>query len=218
MKRAGELVKSAVGSTPVKPTNSGLDERTREIVNKIFISLLDASPSRRNAFKDKESLGATKRAWVQAFIENGITTPEQITRGLIKARADKSDFFPGAGKFISWCRADPSDLGMPPTHTAWVEVNAHSHEHIAYKNWSHAGVYEAGRRVGWFELRNGTADIKTFSAIYQQVVDAVAAGEKFTIPESDSTKLEHHTNGDRVQTEEAKKAGRVAIDELKKMF
>ncbi len=183
-------------------------------VNEIFRALQAAFPAWRSAFPDDASLKAAKASWVKGLVEAGITDLHQIARGVRKARQSESDFFPSAGKFITWCQLSPEELGMPRADIAWMEACQHSH-HVIEHEWSHLGVYEAGRRTGWFEVRNGTADRNAFERHYQAVVNEIAKGSEFKKPVPDSTRLEHHRNGREVRTEKSIKAGRAALASLK---
>lgn len=205
--RAGQ-----VQGAPESP--KALSAEAAQNVNDIFRALQGAFPAWRSAFPDDDSLRVAKTTWVKGLMAAGVTDLKQIARGIKKARLSESDFFPSVGKFISWCRMTPEELGLPSDDLAWREVGQHCH-HVLIHNWSHPGVYEAGRRVGWFELRNGTATRKSFAEQYQAVVADVAAGAEFVMPAADATRLEHHRNGRRVQTEQSKAAGRSALKQLK---
>jgi hypothetical protein len=192
-----------------------LSDAAARNVNDIFRALQASFPAWRNAFPDDASLKAAKASWVKGLMAAGVTDLSQIARGVEKARLSESDFFPSVGKFISWCRVQPADLGLPPDDVAWLEANHHSH-HVLIHQWTHPAIYEAGRRTGWFEIRNGDATQKAFSSHYQAVAGEIAEGAVFTMPAADSTRLEHHTNGTKVQTEQAKQTGKAALAELKK--
>lgn len=205
--RPGQVVQSEPAQ------NNSINEDAARHVNDIFRALQGAFPAWRSAFPDDDSLRSAKATWVKALIDAGVTDFEMIARGVRRARLSESDFFPSVGKFIGWCRLSPEEMGLPSEDLAWREINQHSH-HVLAHNWSHPGVYEAGRRVGWFELRNGTATRKSFAEQYQAVVAEVAAGAEFVTPQADATKLEHHVNGKAVNTEENKRMGRQVLAEL----
>jgi hypothetical protein len=201
-----------VHAAPEAP--KALNAEAAKSVNEIFRALQGAFPAWRSAFPDDDSLRVAKATWVKGLMAAGVTDLKQIARGVEKARLSESDFFPSVGKFISWCQLEPGDLGMPEPDQAWMEACQHSH-HVLAHNWSHPGVYEAGRRAGWFELRNGTATSKSFTEQYQTVVAEVAAGAEFVMPAADATRLEHHRNGRRVQTEQSKAKSRETIRQLR---
>jgi hypothetical protein len=197
-----------------RPEPASLNAEAVDFVNDLFKSLLVAYPAWRQAFPTDKELQLAKKSWIRAFVENGITAKEQVARGMMRARRDESDFFPSVGKFISWCRVQPADLGLPSEDQAWQEINQHSH-HVLIHHWTHPALYEAGRRTGWYEIRNGSVKRETFKAQYQAVAAELADGAEFDMPAADSTRLEHHTSGKRVTTEESKRAGREALAALR---
>lgn len=207
-----------VQGAPESP--KALSAEAAQNVNDIFRALQGAFPAWRSAFPDDDSLRVAKTTWVKGLMAAGVTDLKQIARGIKKARLSESDFFPSVGKFISWCRMTPEELGLPSDDLAWREVGQHCH-HVLIHSWSHPGVYEAGRRVGWFEMRNcsGERDLsalrKAFSAHYAAVLQEIERGVVFAMPVADSTRLEHHTSGKKITTEESKKAGREALAALR---
>lgn len=197
-----------------------LNAEAAKNVNDIFRALQAAFPAWRSAFPDGASLKAAKQSWVKGLMAAGVTDLSQIARGVEKARLSDSDFFPSVGKFIGWCHLSPEELGMPSESDAWREAGQHSH-HVLIHNWSHPGVYEAGRRTGWFEIRSCDdarqiqALRKSFGEHYTAVMRELERGAEFEAPAPDSTRLEHHRNGQRVTTEQSKAAGRKALAGLR---
>lgn len=208
-------------ASPSDPKSTAtLDPTATQHVNDIFRALQAAFPAWRTAFPDNASLRAAKASWVKGLMAAGVTDFNQIARGVEKARLSESDFFPSVGKFVGWCRLSPEDMGLPPEDTAWSEACQHSH-HVFIHSWSHPGVYEAGRRVGWFDIRicSGERRLhglrKAFSAHYAAVLQEIGQGKEFVMPKPDPDKLEHHTSGRQLVTEESRKAGRKAMAALR---
>lgn len=193
-----------------------LNPQAKQLVNKLFESLMSIKPAWRQMIPSDKELAIQKAHFVKGFVENGICTPEQVAYGVKQARKDQSDFFPGVGRFISWCLPDPEELGLPDLEAAYQEA-ASKYRSPSKKPWSHPAVYHAGKTTGWFEL--GTEKrIKTFpifKAAYTSIVERVMKGEVFTLPKPDATRLEHHQSGKKVQTEQSKAAGREALAGLK---
>ena len=200
---------------PIPAPAGELNEFAKQHINSIFKRLAHTFPSFKNAYRTEEERTEVKRVWVKALVESGVCSTEQIARGMAKARQHESDFFPSVGKFISWCKPDAADMGLPIAHEAWLEINRNSHQ-IFIHQWSHSAVYEAGRRLGWHEVRNGFVTQKQFEMIYKIIVDEVASGAEFKLPEYDASRLEHHANGEEIRTEESIKAAKLAIQEMKK--
>lgn len=203
-----------IPAQPVYAPAGELNEFARQHINSIFKRLAHTFPSYKNTYRTEEERDEVKRVWVKGLVEGGITSVDQITRGMAKARQTESDFFPSVGKFISWCKPDAADMGLPSAHEAWLEINRNSHQIFVHK-WSHPTVYECGRRLGWYELRNGFVTQKQLEVIYKTLIDELAGGAVFTLPEYDATRLEHHRSGHQVQTDQSKAAGRSALKQLK---
>ena len=197
---------------PTKTPEGELNEFARQHINAIFKRLAHTFPSFKSVYRTEEERQEVKRVWVKALVESGVSSTEQISRGMAKARQHESDFFPSVGKFISWCKPDPVDLGMPEPDAAWIEANQHSH-HVLDHQWSHPAVYAAGKGH-WFEMRAGEYKKEFYIADYKSLVDQVAKGQVIEGPVSDSTKLEHQS-GMKTTTEEAKVAASKALAELK---
>jgi hypothetical protein len=197
-----------------QPTEQ-LNNFARENINNVFARLKAIFPAWRSAYPDDAALAEAKKIWVLGFIDAGISSTEQVAAGMRKARLSGTDFFPSVGKFISWCRPQPEDIGLPPVASAYQEAAYHA-GHPSRHTWSHGAVYEAGRRVGWYHLRNGDITGVRFQPVYADVCAEALAGARFEQPRTDSTRLEHHTSGKAVVTEEAKAAGREALADLKR--
>ncbi len=203
-----------------RPEPASLNTEAVGFVNDLFKSLQVAYPAWRQAFPTDQDLQLAKKSWIRAFAENGVTAKEQVARGMKRARRDESDFFPSVGKFISWCRLSPEEMGLPPEDLAWREINQHSH-HVLVHKWSHPAIYEAGSRTGWFDIRTRSDEReraglrKAFSGHYLAVIKELEQGAEFTIPAADETRLEHHRNGEQVMTEESKAKSREIIRQLR---
>ena len=197
-----------------------LNEEAARHVNDIFRALQGAFPAWRSAFPDDTSLRVAKATWVKGLMAAGVTDLKQIARGVERARLSESDFFPSVGKFIGWCRMTPEELGLPSEDQAWREVTQHSH-HVLVHEWTHPGIYESGRRLGWFEIRNCSSERelaalrKAFAGHYASVLRDIERGTEFKTPAPNSNALEHHRNGRQVTTEKSKTAGRAALASLR---
>lgn len=204
---------------PAKPY-AQLNPEAEKLVGDLFKSLMAIKPAWRQIIPTDKDLQTQKAMFIRGFVENGICTPEQVAHGVRKARKDPSDFFPSVGKFISWCQLDPQELGLPDLESAYQEA-ASKCRSPSKKPWSHAAVYHAGKTVGWFELGSNTRE-KTFPAFktaYSNICERVLKGEEFKLPDRfDNTKLEKHSNGKKVITEESKAVGREALSDLKNVM
>lgn len=69
-----------------------------------------------------------------AFLENGITTMEQVNAGMRHARASESPFWPSHGQFIKWCKDSKMVLGVT-IDDVMAEFHRYSKEKV-YIWWS----------------------------------------------------------------------------------
>lgn len=90
----------------------------KRVIDRLFKQLETIFPAYSHAMPTEEVVNKAKREWVKAFIENDISTVEQIQEGLTEARRCKSDFMPSCGKFVAWCVPAPSTKGFPSVDDA----------------------------------------------------------------------------------------------------
>tara|TARA_R110000751_G_scaffold276410_1_gene377280 strand:+ start:1237 stop:1605 length:369 start_codon:yes stop_codon:yes gene_type:complete len=76
------------------------------LINHVFKSLCGAKPSWRSGFKTNDDVSAYKEALALTFMENGITTPEQVHKGLAEVRRNENPFMPSTGEFLKWCKPE----------------------------------------------------------------------------------------------------------------
>ncbi len=95
-----------IGTERARPQITAIDNHAEHCMNTVIKELRSIFPAWRNAIKTKQELDDVKRTWTKAFMENGIVSMTVVDKGLSVARECKTDFFPSAGKFISWCRGD----------------------------------------------------------------------------------------------------------------
>ena len=108
-----------------------IDEFAKSIIDRVFNNLAIIFPAWKHNWKSDDPsdpekvLRSAKREWTKAFVENDISTLDQITYGFAKARKSESDFLPSCGKFISWCSPSPEDLGYPSEQRALMMCVTH---------------------------------------------------------------------------------------------
>ncbi|WP_180737843.1 replication protein P [Providencia stuartii] len=152
-----------------KPT--GINDHAEKLVDMLFDNLVQIFPAAKHTvFSNKDDISATKRQWVLAFIENGITSVEQLKAGMSIARQQESDFWPSCGKFISWCREGMMQvMGLPTVCEVMAEMNRYSNMEWRYPSveafpWKSAVMYwivpEARRRMTRYNLPD--KDIREF--------------------------------------------------------
>ncbi|MCE3078488.1 replication protein P [Yersinia enterocolitica] len=79
-------------------------EQSAQIFNELFRQLKAAFPALMTSIKDQSDLNELRRQWVLAFIENGITSIDQVNAGMKIARQQATPFLPSPGQFIAWCK------------------------------------------------------------------------------------------------------------------
>ncbi|MDN0105260.1 replication protein P [Yersinia bercovieri] len=79
-------------------------EQAAQIFNELFRQLKAAFPALMTSIKDQSDLNELRRQWVLAFIENGITSIDQVNSGMKIARQQATPFLPSPGQFIAWCK------------------------------------------------------------------------------------------------------------------
>lgn len=91
-------------------------EQAAQIFNELFRQLKAAFPALMTSIKDQSDLNELRRQWVLAFIENGITSIDQVNAGMKIARQQATPFLPSPGQFIAWCKQGATRAaGLPDT-------------------------------------------------------------------------------------------------------
>ncbi|EML4687356.1 replication protein P [Citrobacter amalonaticus] len=84
-----------------------------ELVDMLFENLMQVFPaSTQTNLRTDDDIRVAKQQWIAAFAESGITSREQLSAGMQKARSSQSPFWPSPGQFISWCREGSGALGV----------------------------------------------------------------------------------------------------------
>lgn len=96
-----------------------VSENAKSVIDELFEELKSCYPAWKQAFGDKETWLAAKRTWTKAFIENNISTTEQVSTGLKLARKGDNPFWPSVGQFIKWC--DGSSIDTTEAFNAMIK-------------------------------------------------------------------------------------------------
>ncbi|CAI8939516.1 replication protein P [Pseudomonas sp. IT-P294] len=156
---------------------------TGKVINQLFRQMRSIRTAWRQAWPDKKAYMESKATWLQAFIENGICTQEQIDIGLIRCRAEPSDFIPSVGKFIQGCVPTPEMLNppLPSVEVAYKQAlrNCHPTMHGIAK-WFHPAVYHATAAAGFssLPLLSQELGLVSFEKRYLEQVRKVWMGEQ----------------------------------------
>ncbi|VVP33861.1 replication protein P [Pseudomonas fluorescens] len=158
---------------------------TGKVINQLFRQLRSIRTAWRQAWPDAKAYKESKATWLQALIENGICTQEQIDIGLIRCRAEPSDFIPSVGKFIQGCVPMPEMLSppLPSVETAYKQAlrNCHPTMHGVAK-WFHPAVYHATAAAGFnnLPLLSREVGLISFEKRYLEQVRKVWMGEQLS--------------------------------------
>lgn len=148
---SGELIES--GAEVSAQAQQDRARETGKVINHLFKELRSIRTAWRQAWPDKKSYLESKKTWLQGFIENGICTQEQIDIGLIRCRAEASDFIPSVGKFIQGCVPTPEMLNLPGVEAAYEQALRNCHPAMrGREKWFHPAVYHATAAAGFHSL------------------------------------------------------------------
>lgn len=148
------------------------------IINKLFAELINLFPSFKAMWSTQEAFNETKRTWVLAFKDTGITTEQQIQWGIKKCRLQGGSFAPTAPQFIQWCKPVPEDLSLPSVDLAYKEAVMNAYQFAQDKKWAHDVVYDAYCAATREKLAKG--DEKSEQLFHQCYLDSC---KKFGIGE-----------------------------------
>jgi hypothetical protein len=156
-----------------------VDDFAKNIINKVFKELALILPAWKYAWKSDnpqnpdEALNAAKQQWTKAFIENNICTLEQIKLGFAKARSYESDFVPSCGKFISWCKPTPEDLGYPSEQEALKKcISYNANKKLNIQSYTNPVIIELAGRVDWWTMTNPKLADKHFKETYMTLISS----------------------------------------------
>ena len=179
--RHGEFIEATTECSV--PAQQDQAHETGKVINQLFRQLRSIRTAWRQAWPDAKAYKESKATWLQAFIENGIRTQEQIDIGLIRCRAEPSDFIPSVGKFIQGCVPTPEMLNppLPSVEAAYKQAlrNCHPTMHGVAK-WFHPAVYHATAAAGFnsLPLLSRELGLIRFEKRYLEQVRKVWMGEQ----------------------------------------
>lgn len=140
-----------------------IDEFAKSIIDRVFNNLAIIFPAWKHNWKSDDPkdpdkvLRSAKREWTKAFVENNISTMEQIKFGFAKARKSESDFLPSCGKFISWCTPSAEDLGYPSEQQALKRcIDYKNQKKMQMKTYARPLIVELCKRVDWWLMNTAS--------------------------------------------------------------
>lgn len=170
----------AASETLADDARAELNRQAAKVINHLFRDLRAICSAWRQAWPDVAAYKASKQQWLLAFFEAGISRPEQLQFGLMRARQLGSPFIPSPGTFIEWCQPSPEMLGLPPLATAFREACRNAHPAMAGRaEWSHDAVWHAAKECGFENLNRLATDLsaKLFERNYVVAVRRLVAGQ-----------------------------------------
>lgn len=170
-------------------------EQTAEVVNKLFREMSAIFPAFRTAWPTEDDLKRAKVNWVKAFQSEGINTIEQLRFGLQKCRKIDRPFAPSCGEFISWCKPEAKDLGLPPEFEAYnlaVRMSSQFSDFVPECENTHTVLRHVLQQIGIFEFRSMIAEKakKTFGHYYAISCQQFVNGELAIIPKALPQKID----------------------------
>jgi len=133
------------------------------------------------AFPTEEKLGYAKKLWFSNLCH---IPPQRITSACHRAIRE-SEFLPTIKGILKFCEPDDRELGLPDSHSAYLEACRAPSPKAEY-HWSHPAVYHAGRDSDGFFLAS-TAEQQAYPVFrrnYEQLCERVRRGETLPPPEA----------------------------------
>ena len=193
----------------------------KSIVDSLFDQLAFVFPAWKYTWDTEQKIKGAKKEWVKAFFENDITTKEQIACGLRKARKANVDFIPSCGKFISWCKPSPEDLGYPSEQAALTKCVSHRNKlKMNITSYESNFIIELVNQVDWWLMNQATdfASQKKADTHFKETYLNLTTNYKEPL-ESDSARLETSNivkgRMSEQQLEDGRKRGLDALKDIK---
>lgn len=131
------------------------------------------------AFSNPEKLAYAKKLW---FSNLRHIEPERIVSATHRAIRE-SEFLPTIKGILKYCEPDNLELGLPDSHSAYLEACRAPQPKAEY-NWSHPAVYHAGRAADWFFLSSSTEyqAYPIYKRHYEEFCQRIKNGEQLSLP------------------------------------
>ena len=179
MKVLSALVNNFKTTAYQKPEDIFIDDFAKNIIDKVFNQLSIIFPAWKYNWKSDDPLHpdkileAAKMEWTKAFNENDIRTEAQIKLGFAKARKSESDFLPNCGKFISWCKPTPEDLGYPSEQEALKKcISYNANKKLNIESYANPVIIELAGRIDWWIMTNPKLSDKHFRETYMSLINS----------------------------------------------
>ena len=203
-------LKNLVNSFQNKPVEQGSHQLqnnippvVKQLVDQVFKQLKIICPAYDHALPTEQTVNDCKKEWVKAFFENDVNTVELVKSGLMGVRKSESDFLPSCGKFISWCKPSPENMGWPSSNEALkkcIEFRSNKKLFGAKAKYCRPMIIELCKKVDWWLMNNANNQVERKKAdnhFLETYMELLNSG--YVEPEQ--------TDFDRLPTQETVKAG-----------
>lgn len=120
------------------------------VINQMFAEFEMAYHNQfHKAYAQDNSVGMAKKYWLSCLAEYN---PEVLLKATRKV-VSRQEYLPSVASIIHACDEVMTIKGLSTAHDAYIEACCAPLPKAEYK-WSHAVVYQAGKKTGWFELAN----------------------------------------------------------------
>jgi hypothetical protein len=129
----------------------------KQLVDQVFKQLKVICPAYEHSLPTEQAVNDCKKEWVKAFYENNINQVELVKAGLAGVRRSDSDFLPSCGKFISWCKPSPEDMGWPSVQDALKQCIKHRANQKMFRPqniYIRPMIIELCKTVDWWQMNN----------------------------------------------------------------
>jgi hypothetical protein len=189
MVNAGDIAANIQAKASALPPRSNysakLNAEAMQVIDETFTELMGVFSAWKQAFPNDEVLGAGKRQFTKALIDNEVTTKAQLDNGLYFARKAGTAFWPDLETFVGWCNTPAALEGIPTANEAYEEFCRKCHD-LPNAGFTHVIVRLAGKGAGTWEMRNLPREksFPLFKRSYDVLVRRVMNGEQVgeTIP------------------------------------
>lgn len=184
--------RSVPASNDYQPVDSDEAKKRQvaSIFNELFIQLQAAFPASMATIRDQNQLNEFRKQWMLAFLENGITTMDQVNAGMRHARKQDSPFIPSPGKFVAWCKDSKTVLGLD-IDDVMTEFHRYAKERGMHAGgperfpWRHKALYwiVCDTRRQMYQRQLSEAEVEKFAAKkLDEWARKVSAGEQIPDP------------------------------------
>ena len=155
---------------------------SESVMRRLFSRLFVIYPSFKSQVSSDEELVDFMSIWAEELEKRNISF-DRIKIGLDRAIASQSDFLPGIGKFIGYCKPTPEELGLPSPDNAYEEAckNAHKQSDLM---WSHEAVKDSAVKITLHRLKCEARMYteSSFKKHYAEIVEDFVDGNRLPKP------------------------------------